>query len=173
MDPITQRPKYVALSSCAALVLFPILAGCAPDTGGKITDTVLSTQESFSLSEVFEEPIAEAYVFCTYADEERGEELGFDRKSFYSIDRDYMRWETNTGIGIKFRDEEKKPIVEWFNPVKIDSCPSPGDDYRKIDPEGPITIEIKEVEFVQYGVKEVKNLLYPENNDAKETDGEE
>ncbi len=151
----------------AALALLPLLAGCSPSTGGKITDTVLSTQESFSLSEVFEEPISEAYVFCTYADEERGEELGFDRKSFYSIDRDYMAWETNTGIGVKFRDEEKEPLVEWFSPTRINSCPSAGDAYRKIDPEGPITIEMEKVKFQRYGVREVKNLFYPDNADAE------
>ncbi|WPF66944.1 MULTISPECIES: hypothetical protein [unclassified Corynebacterium] len=167
---MTQQYTAGTLKRYAAPALLPALAGCAPSTGGKITETVLSTQESFSLSEVFEEPIAEAYVFCSYADEERGEELGFDRKSFYSIDRDYMQWETNTGIGIKFRDEEKKPIVEWFNPVKINSCASPGDSYRKIDPEGPITIEIKKVEFIRYGEKEVKHLFYRDADGTEDTE---
>ncbi|MDK8451357.1 hypothetical protein [Corynebacterium mastitidis] len=42
-----------------------------------------------------------------------------------------------------------------------------GDAYRKIDPEEPITIEIEKVKFQRHGVREVKNLFYPDNADAE------
>ncbi|MCH6196234.1 hypothetical protein MHT86_01810 [Corynebacterium mastitidis] len=162
-----ERLKSTPLSRIAALVfaLGLLVVGCSPGVGGKITDVIINVQDSFHLSDAFDEPISEAYVFCEYHDEDRGEGLGFKEGDFFSIDRDYTSWETHTGIGVKFKDGKEEPTVEWFDPTKIDACPG-SDSYKKIDPEKPINIEKEIVEFSSagssLGEKEVKVLHYQE-----------
>ncbi|WP_156801685.1 hypothetical protein [Corynebacterium mastitidis] len=162
-----ERLKLTPLSRIAALVFAPglLVAGCSPGVGGKITDAILNSQDSFRLSGAFDEPISEAYVFCEYHDEDRGEGLGFKESDFFSIKRNSKSWETHTGIGVKFKDGKEEPTVEWFDPTKIDACPG-SDSYKKIDPEKPINIEKRIVEFSSagssLGEKEVKVVHYQE-----------
>lgn len=162
-----ERLKSTRLSKIVNLAIVPgiLVAGCAPSVGGNITDVIINSQDSFLLGDAFDETISEAYVFCEYHDEERGEELGFEKGDFFSIDRGYASWETHTGIGVKFKDGKEEPKVEWFDPTKIDAC-SGSDSYRKIDLEKPIKIEKKVVEFSSagssLGEREVKILHYQE-----------
>lgn len=162
-----ERLKSTPLSKIAALVFVPglLVAGCSPGVDGKISDVIINAQDSFRLSDAFDEPISEAYVFCEYHDEERGEGLGFKRSDFFGINRNSKTWETHTGIGVKFKDGKEEPTVEWFDPTRIDACPG-SDSYKKIDPEKPISIEKEIVEFSSagsfLGEKEVKLLHYRE-----------
>ncbi|MEJ4102194.1 hypothetical protein V5T06_06485 [Corynebacterium mastitidis] len=167
IELMMERLKSMHLSKIVNIAIASgiFLAGCAPGVGGSITDTILNAQDGFLLSDAFDEPVSEAYVFCEYHDEERGEGLGFKRSDFFSINRNYKTWETHTGIGVKFKDGKEDPTVEWFDPTKIDACPG-SDSYKKIDPENPINIEKKIVEFSSagssLGEKEVKTLHYQE-----------
>lgn len=82
-----ERLKSTPLSRIAALVfaLGLLLVGCSPGVGGKITDVIINAQDSFRLSDAFDEPISEAYVFCEYHDEDRGEGLGFKKGDFSAL----------------------------------------------------------------------------------------
>lgn len=144
----------VAITVCAAF-----LSGCIADSRGEIADAV-HEQASFTLAEVVDKPVKEAYVFCQYTNPEDGVARGFDEGDFFGVRNNPQAWETSTGIGLLFEDGTK-PRVEWFDATDINACPESSDPLRQLDPDQTITVRDIPMDFV--GVEDkvmVKTLSY-------------
>lgn len=114
------------------------LTGCMQPESHIIQDVVQSNS-SFTLSEITDQAISRAYVICGYSNTQKLVELGFDPDDLYSIDRNPYAWETETGIGF-FYGEEESSYVEWFAPREIDACPGKIQSETEIEPHGVIEI---------------------------------
>lgn len=151
---MTKGRTVGALACCATF-----LSGCTSGSGGEIAQAA-HERTSFSLAEVIDGPVKEAYVFCQYTNSEDGVARGFEEADFFGIDKNYMAWETSTGIGVLFEDGTE-PRVEWFQPKDINACAESEDFLRQLDPDQTITVSDVSMRFV--GIEDeviVKTLSY-------------
>lgn len=111
-------------------------------TESPYTKAIMKSDE-IVLSEVADRDIAQAYVVCPYAEGHTFAELGFDPKSFYSIDNNFRAWETHSGLAIKYQDGSTE--VVYFSPTEIDACSEfATGNPPELDPDA--TIRIKQVQ---------------------------
>ncbi|KQB83057.1 hypothetical protein [Corynebacterium oculi] len=132
-----------------------------PDTISRAVEE----RESSTLNEIMDSPVKRAHVICQYANRNAVENLGFNSRDIYSIDNNYMAWETETAIGVIFEDEEKEPVLEYFSPTRINACPGNNDvqeSYLELNPDQPISVGKEKQNFARYGEVEVKVLSYRE-----------
>lgn len=158
-------PKALIPLLTAFSLLLHIVSDYASSNKPTTIANAVQEKDAFTLNEIMDSPVREAHVFCEYADADAAENLGFDRRDIYSIDNDYMAWETHTAIGVIFEDADKKPVMEYFDPIRINACPADNgvsESYLKLAPDQTISVSVETKKFVREGEKQVKVLSYRE-----------
>ena len=141
-------------SLAAASVL--VLAGCgAHGTEMGLEDAALAGD--FTVADVAEPGVEQAYVFCPYTDKTEAQRLGFNPDDVPGIDGDSQAWETASGIGVI---ADGRADIEWFDPRRVDACGPGVEPYQEIDPAALVRTVTESREYASGETAEVTVLRF-------------